>query len=79
MAGPIIGLAAFGALTCRECRMAAAADRARHEHAIAPDNRARVRKAGNRRPPEDMFAGLCVPPIGQVLAIRDASGEWPAK
>jgi hypothetical protein len=38
-----------------------------------------MRKTGDRRPPEDVLAGLPVPPIGQMLAIRDASSERPAK
>ena len=39
-----------------ERRVRIAADGARHEDAIAPDDRARVREPGNRRAPEDVLA-----------------------
>ncbi len=50
----------------------ASADLRRHEHAIAPHDRARVRKARDGRAPQDVFAPGSIPAIGQVLSIRDA-------
>ena len=48
------------------------ADRRRHEHLVAPDNRCGVREAGNWCLPRDVLAGLGVPRRGGPLAIRHA-------
>ena len=53
-----------------ERRLRIAADGARHEHAIAPHDRARVREAGDRRPPAHVLARLRVPGVRQLLAVR---------
>ena len=55
-----------------ERRLRIAADGARHEDAIAPHDRARVREAGDRRPPAHVLARLRVPGVRQVLAVRHA-------
>ena len=55
-----------------ERRLRIAADRARDEDAIAPDDRARVREARDGRPPQDVLAGRDVPAVGQILAVGDA-------
>ena len=60
----------------------AAADGARHEEHVAPDDRAGVRKPGNRRPPQDVRAGGRAPVVRQVLSLgaagRFVSAErWP--
>ncbi len=62
--------------------VAGLADGRRHEHSIAPDDRARVGHARNRRLPLDVLAAGDVPfghralPIG-VSASGDASKRWP--
>ena len=60
----------------------AAADGARHEEHVAPDDRAGVRKPGNRPPPQDVRAGGRAPVVRQVLFLgaagRFVSAErWP--
>jgi hypothetical protein len=60
-----------------------AADRAGDKDAIAPHDRARVRQAWNRRPPEDVFSRCRVPFVGKVLAVGDSRRiespeRWPA-
>ncbi len=42
------------------------------EHAVAPDDRAGVAEAGDRRLPADVRAGLHVPGDRRVLAVGDA-------
>ena len=49
-----------------------AADGAGHEDPVAPDDRARVREAGNRRAPQDVLALGAVPAIGKILSVGDA-------
>ena len=49
----------------------AAADGARHEDHVAPDDRAGVRKPGNRPPPQDVRAGRRAPAVRQVLSLGD--------
>ena len=50
----------------------AAADRARHEDPVAPDNRARMGKAGNRNLPADVGTADPIPRVGETLTIGDA-------
>ena len=50
----------------------AAADRARHEQPIAPDDRTRVSEPRNARAPQDVLALLDVPAVGQLLPVCNA-------
>ncbi len=56
-----------------------AADRGRDEHAVAPDDRARDRDAGDRRLPRDVLAGRRVPLHGRRRAVGDARGVRAAE
>ena len=71
VAGSIVRRITVAVQAGLERGVALAADRARHEDAIAPDDRAGVREAGNRRTPADAFVRGGVPCLGQVLPIRD--------
>ena len=53
-----------------ERRVRAAADGAGHEEHVAPDDRAGVCEARNRRPPQDVRAGGRIPVVGQVSVPR---------
>ena len=55
------------------------AHRRRHEHQIAPDDRARVGEPGQRHAPLDVRAGRQVPGVGQPGAVTDAGGEQAAE
>ena len=57
----------------------AAADRARHEDPVAPDDRARVRQAGDGDLPADVRAADAVPRVGQTLAVGDAGRRRAAE
>ena len=58
---------------------AAAADGARDEDAIAPDDRARVAEPGNRRAPQDVLAGLAVPASGSCCPSATPDASRPAE
>src|SRR2546422_2419794 len=53
------------------------ADGAGDEDARAPDDRAGMREARNRRAPQNVFACLAIPPIAQVLPLGYARGFRP--
>src|SRR5207253_2646056 len=57
----------------------AAAHRGRYEHPVAPDDRAGVAEAGDRRLPADRIARLDVPRHRRVLPVRDAGPVRPAE
>ena len=56
-----------------------AADRAGHEQHVTPDDRAGVREAGNRPPPQDIRARGRAPGVREPLSIGDAGRFMPAE
>ena len=72
LARSIVGRVAVAVQAGPERRVRLAADRARDEDPVAPDDRARMREARDRRAPEDVLALRAVPAIGQVLSVGDA-------
>ena len=70
LARPVRGRIAVAVQTGLERRVRIGADGSRDENAIAPDDRTRVREAGNRGPPEDVLPLGGIPVIGQVLPRR---------
>jgi hypothetical protein len=76
---PIVSRVAVAVEPGLEGRLPAAADGGRHEHGVAPHDRARVREPRDWRAPHDVLASRRVPRVGQLLPVGDPRGFMTAK
>src|SRR5687768_18344805 len=79
MLGSILGPVTIAVESWFERRFRIGANRGRDEDAITPNDRARMRETRNLRFPENIFAGLAVPLIWQVLSLCHARSAWTTK
>ena len=81
---PLLRRAIFGcgAVTVEaglERHVGAAADRARHENPVPPDDRTRMREPGDRDLPPDVAAADAAPRVGQFLPVGHTRRRRPTK
>ncbi len=77
--GEVFGRVAVAVEAGAEGGVGVAADGTRDEDFVTPDDRARMREAGERRAPEDVLTLRAVPAVGEVLPVGHARRLTPAE